>query len=329
MAAIPAQLSVTAPIQPAIERVKHLLFRPFNLAKWFTIGFCAWLAQLGENGFNGGYVGRFPSSPHLPRASDLPGGQGPGEWWGQARDEVMRNLSWIVPLAVVLAGLAIVIGVLVIWLSSRGEFMFLHCVALDRAEVEIPWRQHAGKAWSLFLFRLAIGLIAVGPALLLLAAIVFLAIRIFRHEAADPGGWLALIAAALVLFVVGLGIAIVAKLTRDLVVPIMFLRGGTCREAWRELLALFRGEISMLVLYLLFQIVIGLAIGAVVLVIVVATCCLAGCLLAIPYLGTVVLLPIIVFKRAYSLYYLAQLGPRYDVFQPAAPTPPSLPAIPA
>ena len=51
----------------AIDRRKRLLFRPFDLGKWFTIGFCAWLAQLGEAGFNMNYRmgsrrgGRFPS----------------------------------------------------------------------------------------------------------------------------------------------------------------------------------------------------------------------------------------------------------------------------
>jgi hypothetical protein len=36
----------------------------------------------------------------------------------------------------------------------------------------------------------------------------------------------------------------------------------------------------------------------------------------IPYIGTVLLLPVAVFKRSYSIYYLAQYGPPYDVFSP-------------
>ena len=35
------------------------------------------------------------------------------------------------------------------------------------------------------------------------------------------------------------------------------------------------------------------------------------------------LLPVLVFNRAYALHYLAQFGPNYDVF-----TPPSAPAPP-
>jgi hypothetical protein len=326
MASPPAQISVTNPIQPAIERARRLLLQPFDLAKWFAIGFCAWLAHLGEAGF-GGFTGtgRFPSPRRVPELPRFSTGNGPVEWVGQARDQVMRNLSWIVPLAVALVVFVVALWLLMLWLSSRGEFMFLHCVALDRAEVAVPWRQHAGKAWSLFLFRLALGLIAAMAGLLLLAVIVVLAIRIFRHGGADPVGWLALIGAGLLLCGFGLAFAIVGKLTRDFVVPIMFLRGGTCLEAWRELRGLFAGRFHLLIIYLLFQIVLGLAIGAAVLVIVIATCCLAGCLLALPYLGTVALLPVFVFQRAYSLYYLGQFETRYDLFQAAA-TPPGTPA---
>ena len=80
------------------------------------------------------------------------------------------------------------------------------------------------------------------------------------------------------------------------------------------MLGLLSGHIGNFILYLLFQIVLGIGIGMIVLAVVLATCCIAGCLLAIPYLGTVLLLPVLIFQRAYSLYYLAQYGPEYEVF---------------
>ena len=46
----PREISVAEPVSPALERVKRILFQPFDLGKWFVIGFCAWLAQLGEGG---------------------------------------------------------------------------------------------------------------------------------------------------------------------------------------------------------------------------------------------------------------------------------------
>ena len=42
----PDRVSVIDPITPAIERAKIMLFRPFELKRWFVIGFCAWLAYL-------------------------------------------------------------------------------------------------------------------------------------------------------------------------------------------------------------------------------------------------------------------------------------------
>jgi hypothetical protein len=322
MTGISAEISVIAPIQPAIERARDLLFRPFQLARWFPIGFCAWLAGLGEAGTAGYRAGiPFPPStqpahfgaPFAPTAG--PGGT--AEWWQHVRGELMENLYWILPLAVVLFCVIVCFTLLLVWLSCRGQFMFLHCVALDRAEVAVPWRQHARAARSLFFFRLVLGLIGTVPMLALLAAIALSLFRIFGQG--DTSAWLLLLPAALALFGVGLSFVVIAKLTDDLVVPIMFLRGGTCREAWRELLGLYGGQAGALIVYLLFQIVLGFLVGATIAVAMLATCCLLGCLLILPYLGTVALLPILVFQRSYSLYYLRQFGPRYDVFQPFAP----------
>ena len=51
----PTSVSVTSPISPAIDRVKRQLFQPFDAGKWFVVGFCAWLAHLGENGGGTGF----------------------------------------------------------------------------------------------------------------------------------------------------------------------------------------------------------------------------------------------------------------------------------
>ena len=75
-----------------------------------------------------------------------------------------------------------------------------------------------------------------------------------------------------------------------------------------------------LVLYLLFQIVIAMAIGTIIAIGCCIGCCLCcvSVLLFVPYIGTVILLPLLVFKRSYSLYYLRQFGPGFDVFGPTA-----------
>jgi hypothetical protein len=93
----------------------------------------------------------------------------------------------------------------------------------------------------------------------------------------------------------------------------MYLRGGTWEEAWRELGGLIKIHPWEFILYILFQIVIGLGTLLVIVIAVLCTCCLGGLLLLIPYVSSVCTLPITVFQRFYSLQYLAQYGQEFDV----------------
>ncbi len=56
-----------------------------------------------------------------------------------------------------------------------------------------------------------------------------------------------------------------------------------------------------------------------VLAIVLASLCLTCCLVALPYIGTVILLPLHVFLRAVPLCFLGQLGPAYARFGELGP----------
>jgi hypothetical protein len=306
------EISVTIPISQAFDRVKRVLFQPFDLGKWFVIGFAAWLAHLGEQGFGGG--GNFGGGPHG-------GGGNFHREFDHARDYVMSNLSWIVPLVVGVVVLCLVLWVVFTWLSSRGKFMFLHCVALNKAEIQKPWEQFAGAGNSLWLFRLGLGLIGMLLTLPLLALVLVPVFKMVARGAPNAAGILLAVGALLAFIVAAIVFAVIGKLTTDFVVPIMFRRGNKCLAAWGELRGLLRARFGSFVLYLLMQIVLGMAIGILVLVVVLVTCCIAGCFLAIPYVGTVLLLPVLVFHRAYSLHFFAQFGPEYDVFSPdAAPT---------
>jgi hypothetical protein len=307
MTAQPNQISVTLPVGQAIDRVKKVLFQPFDLGKWFVIGFCAWLAGLGEEGGFGSSF-NFGGGNHHDHHQSLRAGL------EQARDYVLHNLAWIIPLAVALIVLSLVIWLVVLWLSSRGRFMFLHCVALNTAEVQVPWTKFAREANSLFLFRLLLSLAGLVVVLPLLGGFLLVVLRMAFREAATPLGVLLAVAFVLAMIAAGLAFGIIGWLTRDFVVPLQFLRRSRCLDAWRELGHLLRGNLGDLVLYFLFRILLALVLGILVVAVVLVTCCCAGCLFAVPYLGTVLLLPLLIFKRAYSLHYLAQFGPDYDAF---------------
>jgi hypothetical protein len=303
-------VSVVAPLSPAIERTKQILFRPFDLGRWLVIGFCAWLAFLGEGGGGGGNF-NFPG-----------GGRNFRRAFEEARDYVMSNLHWIIPLAIGLVVVGFMVWLVFTWLSSRGRFMFLPCIAGNVAEVRVPWFRFAEHGNSLFLFRIVLGLISLVMIAPVLVAGGLLVARMVARQAFLAGPIAGLIGLVLLLILIGVGFALVHKFTTDFVVPVMALRTGSCLAGWREVLALVMANKLAFVLYVLFQIALKLAIGIAVLAIILVTCCCAACFLIIPYVGTVLLLPVLVFERSYSLLYLRQFGPEYDVFSTApAPIP--------
>ena len=300
----PLTVSVIEPISPAFEKVKTILFSPFDLRKWFVIGFCAWLASLGKSGGGTGGGGRGGGPPDVH------------EGFGQAKVFVLENLGWIIPVALIGVMLIIVLWLVSIWLSSRGRFMFLHCVAENKAEVKVPWAKFRQHANSLFLFRIVLGLIGfavIGLPCLLAAGPIVITIANNGFVAAAVLG---IVLIVLMIVSISIILALISKFTMDFVVPIMFLRTTSCTAGWREFLTILSVNKARFVLYILFQIVIAIVIGAIISTGFCIGCCLCcvSVLLLIPYIGTVILLPVLVFKRAYSLCYLRQFGPEFDVF---------------
>jgi hypothetical protein len=312
---------VAEPVSPALERVKRVLFQPFDLGKWFVIGFCAWLAGLGEGGGGGNFNYNFGSHHKTNFGENFR-----HDFW-QARDYVLNNLNWIIPLMALVVVIGLGLWLLFLWLNSRGKFMFLHCVALDKAEVVEPWNQFAYEGNSLFLFRLVLGLIGMFLMLPFLIIAIVMVIKMFLIGQFLPTTIISAVGFGLLFIGMAIMFAIIHKLTTDFVVPIMFLRRNSCLQAWKELGSLISGHVGIFILYFLFQIVLCMAIGVIVLGAILITCCIAGCLMILPYIGTVLLLPVLMFKRCYSLYFLAQFGREFDVFPPTVPPVPATPPI--
>jgi hypothetical protein len=195
--------------------------------------------------------------------------------------------------------------------------MFLHCVATNRAEVKIPWGKFRRHSNSLFLFRIVLGLIGLFVVGLPIVGIIVLIIMLVAGAMAGVASIPGIVILGLMLFVLGIVLFLIRKFTYDFVVPIMFLRTVSVVAGWREFMTILTANKLRFALYLLFQIVISIVIGAIVMIgfcVGICLCC-ASCLLMIPYIGTVILLPLLVFTRAYSLYYLQQFGPQFDVFR--------------
>jgi len=314
----PQHISVIDPIGPAIERVQLILFKPFVLSKWFIIGFCAWLAILGEGGGGGGGGKEWKENRFDPGFHAL-------------RESIVANLAIIIFVAAIVIPLLIILMLVFCWLRSRGQFMFVHCIAGNKAEIAVPWNKFSHHGNSLFLFRIVYGIIfcfAIGIPIAI-AIIAGIALCATGFNPAAIAGMIGTIFVAVVVFILFL---LVVKFTTDFVVPIMLLNTSSVIAGWKLLLSLMARHKAQMVLYILFQIVIWLVISFIVLLIYFlgfCCCCLSCCIsilliipiinLAILYIVVVILLPLITFKRAYSLYYLRQFGPQFDVFstQPA------------
>ena len=113
-------------------------------------------------------------------------------------------------------------------------------------------------------------------------------------------------------------------LTRELMGPVMYRQRGTALTAFRQVVSLVRGHPGEMLLYVLFLIAVGFATAMGVIFLMCATCCIV----LIPYVGTVILLPLFVLLRSYLLLFLRQFGPDYDAWGGLAPSAPPVQAVP-
>jgi hypothetical protein len=107
-----------------------------------------------------------------------------------------------------------------------------------------------------------------------------------------------------------------------LVVPIMYGRRVGCLAAWSVFGGIFREHPGHFVAYGLLNLGIAVAAAAVILSAGLLTCCVGLLLLAVPYVGSVLTLPLPVFVRYLDLEWLGQFGPEFAVLGP----PPGEPA---
>lgn len=294
------KIEIFKPFGEAFELMKKILFQPFDLKKWCVIGFAAFLAgRFAGNGF-GFPFGNFRSRQQNQNFSP----EIPEEW-----------KPWL-PIAIGIFGLLVFVLVLVLtWLKARGNFIFTDCIVRNRGAIVEPWREYRKEGNSYFLFLLAVML----GALIVCAAMfaLFLALGFMTHE---HGRISAITSVGLLvfLFLFWFGLVLFISVTTYFMAPVMYRRRCHALEAFRDIVRLLFNNPVPFVLFCLFGIVLLLATIVIGGIVTCATCCLA----ALPYVGTVVLLPLFVCLRSFGLLFIRQFGPDYDAW---ATLPPPLP----
>src|SRR5438552_12220546 len=305
------KIEIFKPFGEAFELTKKILFQPFDLTKWLVIGFAAFLSgHFGSFGIN------FPS-PF-------------GNFQPHRADQIIRpHLEQLKPwLQIWIAFFALLIFVLIIvlmWLKARGNFIFTDGIVRNRAAIVEPWREYRKKGNSYFLFFLALILAVLVLAAIMLA--IFVAIGWVGHHAREMSST-AFIGLLLFLFVFWFSIGIFIAVVSYFMLPVMYRRRCRALEAFRDVTLLIAHNFGSFILFCLFGIVLVLAVLMIGTIVTCATCCLA----ALPYIGTVILLPVFVCLHAFALVFLRQFGADYDVwatFMPAEFLPTLSGALPA
>jgi len=283
--------------------MKHILWRPFDLTKWLVLGFSCWLAGLADGAGGGGWKWIVDEND-FPARHTAHSGRGSFEEIGEA-------LIWL-PLVFIIIMAVAAILLLILWISSRAKVIYLDNVVHDRAQIVEPWNRLRDLGNSLFLWRLGF-VVACGLVVLVLLLIFFAPAATFSFSEALSGlSYAAMIFGIIIMICFGFVAAFVALMLEAFVIPIMYKFDLKATEAWRYFLPWLKARPWQFVLYAVFVI----ALVFVFLCFFALICLLTCCIVALPYVGTVILLPLYVTYRIFSLEFLAQFDPNFDVFTP-------------
>lgn len=267
------------PLERAWARTREMLFLRFEIETWLVAGFACFLARLVGSA---GGIG--VSGDHT---------------WGD---------GWSLPALVWIGGpllaLSLLVGVALLWLSSRGHFVFLENMLAGRAAIVEPWRRYAPQAHSLFLWRLAlfvgffiVGLVCATPLML-------------SNERGPLIGLLKIGSLAL-LALLGVGFVALSLLLEHFVVPLMFRDGTSVGAALGKLAPLLSRHPVPFFVFFVLCLALWVGVGIAAVLVGCASCCILFAVLSIPYVNTVCLLPFFGMLRLYGVEFLAQFGPDY------------------
>jgi hypothetical protein len=308
------KIEIFKPFEEAFELTKKILFQPFDLGKWCVIGFAAFLA--GGANFSFGFRFPFSGGNWNFRSSSYASSGGAPFLQGE------QMQWWIIALIAVVFLIVFLVVLVLSWIKARGVFIFTDCVVHNRAAIVEPWKEFRREGNSFFLFTWLIVLLFL--AIVAVAALAFILPIILAGKDANLRNVSVIIGLSLFCAIV-FSAAIVWSLIAHFMVPIMYRRRCRAALAFRASVSLIMTYPAPIILYFLFLILLVIGCGVIGCV----TTCLTCCIAALPYVGTVILLPIFVLLRSFLLRFLRQFGSDYDVWAGVQQAePPVLPPSP-
>jgi hypothetical protein len=189
--------------------------------------------------------------------------------------------------------------------------MFLDNIVRNRGAISWPWQYYARQANSLFGFYLLFLVISFAIFLPIIIVAVVMCIPLFMQHRWPGGGEITgFVGLGLIYLALAVVVGFILFIFREFGIPLMFRQGLLARPAFWESMNLIRQHTGSVVVFVLLRIAIFIGVAILSLIICCATCCIG----ALPYIGTVILLPVLVYVRCFTLDCLAQFGPEYDVW---------------
>ena len=225
---------------------------------------------------------------------------------------VRANLTLIITVVLVAAIAITALFALLTWLRSRGKFMFLDGIARNRGAVVEPWSAFRRLGNSLFGFSFFLTILSLLVTVLIVAISGLIAWPNIGSGRFGASVVIALVVGGLLLVTVLLVFLVINLSLEDLVVPTMYLRNQAVTTAWSTVRSELLGEyLGTILLFFVVKFLLAVVTGMIAVLATMVTCC---CAAALPYIGTVFLLPLYVFSRCYTLCFLEQFGTHWRFF---------------
>jgi hypothetical protein len=306
--------SIEQSFRYALDWMKQLLW-PFDFGKWIGLAFVLWLATLAEGGGGFQMPGNFGGGGTGGRGTGAPS---VGEEMQRGADWALSNMGPIIAISAVVVVLIVAFSALLVWLRARGQFMYLDAVVTGEPKIGDSWNATSRQGNSLFKLQFLIGMLSFAY-WVLAVAVMGVSILTTMKAGGEPesilmGIFFVFIPAILLYIPIGLVLGIFSLYVSDFVVPIMYRRGLTFRPAWALFYALLRQNMSRFAIYTLVRILLAVVVGILAGIVSLIATCLTCCILGLPVVNRLPILPFMVFKRAFPIFYLEQFGPEWEIF---------------
>ena len=311
------------------------MLTPFSLKQWLRWLFIVWLA--GYSTFlNGGGTSALPNRQVPERAVQSESAPSQSETVSEQKAglEQFSNTNLVVVLFVSLAALLLLL--IFLWLSARFSFIFLDVLTHPEHSIASSFQNFRSLANSYFIWSM--GLIG--------AVLATLLITMGAVQWARPVAWIFVLGAVFVV----LGCSFIGFIFRDFVVPIMFHDQLGTWDAWSQFWRV-KPPFGELLLYILLRLGLGIVAGIAILILgTLMRLVLFGVGLTIAFFGGIVMswfpafasffdfltgagtivlaiaimlgiglaaLPVAIFFRLFSIYYLKRFNLPYVFFADA------------